>query len=59
MESVIAGLLALAVAAAFFWVLLGQLVSVPLWIVILLGFVLMVASFAESLRQEGGGQPRR
>ena len=58
MESVIAGLLALAVAAAFLWVLLDQLFSVPLWTVVLLGFVLMVVSFAESLRQ-GGDQPPR
>ncbi len=53
MANLVAGLIALAVAAAFFYVLLAQLVSVPLWIVVLIGCALMVASFVETLRQGG------
>ncbi len=55
MESLIAGLIALAVAAFFHYVLLTHLVSVPLWIVVLVGAALMVISFAESLREGDGG----
>lgn len=56
MESMIAGLIALAVAAFFFYILMSQLVSVPLWIVILIGAATMVVSFVESLRQDNGGR---
>jgi hypothetical protein len=54
-ENLIAGLLALAVAGGFFYILLSHLPSTPLWIVVLLGAVLMVLSFIETLRQGGGG----
>jgi hypothetical protein len=53
--NLIAGLISLAVAGAFFFFLLRQLASAPLWIVVLIGAVLMVVSFAETLRQGGGG----
>ena len=53
-ENLIAGLLSLAVAGGFFYILLSRLPSTPLWIVVLIGGVLMVASFVESLRQGGG-----
>ena len=55
MASVIAGLVSLAVAGFFFFILLSRLPSVPLWLVVLIGAAAMVASFAESLRGEGGG----
>ena len=55
MENLIAGLLSLAVAGGFFYILLSRLASTPLWVVVLIGAVLMVASFVETLRQGGGG----
>ncbi len=51
--SLIAGLIALAVAVFFFYILLSSVPSTPLWIVVLIGGALMVASFVESLRQGG------
>ena len=54
MENLIAGLLSLAVAGGFFYILLSRLPSTPLWVVVLIGAALMIASFAETLRQGGG-----
>jgi len=48
----IAGIVSLATALAFLGVLLYKVWSVPLWIVILLGAAMMVASFVESARSE-------
>jgi hypothetical protein len=48
----IAGLIALATALAFLGVLVYKVWSIPLWIVILLGGAMMVASLIESMRSD-------
>jgi hypothetical protein len=48
------GIISLLVAAAFLGILAYAVPSVPLWVVILGGFVLMVASLVESLRSGEG-----
>jgi hypothetical protein len=50
MTEVIAGIVALVIAIGFLGVLVYKVASVPLWIVILLGAAMMVASFLESAR---------
>jgi hypothetical protein len=50
MADLVGGILSLVVAAAFLAILAYQVLSVPLWIVILVGFAMMVASLVESLR---------
>jgi hypothetical protein len=52
MADLIAGIVALVIAIGFLGVLVYKVVSVPLWIVILLGAAMMVASFVESMRDE-------
>jgi uncharacterized protein (DUF983 family) len=48
----IAGLVSLATALAFLGVLVYKVWSIPLWIVILLGAAMMVASLIESVRSD-------
>jgi hypothetical protein len=48
----IAGLIALATALGFLGVLVYKVWSIPLWIVILLGAAMMVASLIESMRSD-------
>jgi hypothetical protein len=48
----IAGLISLAAALAFLGVLVYKVWSIPLWIVIALGAVMMVASLVESVRSD-------
>lgn len=51
--TLIGGIIPLAVALAFFGVLLAQIHAIPLWIVVGVGIVLMVKSFLEAV---GGGE---
>jgi amino acid permease len=55
MTDLIAGIVALAIALGFLGVLVYKVTSVPLWIVILLGAAMMVASFLEARRGEESG----
>lgn len=48
-ETLIGGAIPLAVALAFFGVLLAQIHSIPLWIVVGVGVVLMVTSLFEAV----------
>jgi hypothetical protein len=50
MADLAGGIISLAVAAVFLAILAYAVPSVPLWIVLLVGFALMVASLVESLR---------
>jgi hypothetical protein len=52
MTDLIAGIISLVVAGGFLGVLAYKVPSVPLWIVILVGAAMMVASFIESARGE-------
>jgi predicted ABC-type sugar transport system permease subunit len=54
MIDLLTGLIALALAVAYVGTLATHVPSVPLWIVIAIGVVLMVASLIDSLREEGG-----
>ncbi len=51
----VAGIISLATALGFLGVLIYKVWSIPLWIVILAGAVMMVASFVETLRGEERG----
>jgi hypothetical protein len=55
MMELLAGGISILVAAVFLAILAYAVPSVPLWIVILIGFALMVASFIETWRSD---QPR-
>ncbi|MGH6896393.1 MAG: hypothetical protein ACREJ5_07585 [Geminicoccaceae bacterium] len=50
--NLVAGSVSLVVALGFLGVLIYNVQSVPLWIVILLGAAMMVASFFETARGE-------
>jgi hypothetical protein len=50
MADLAGGVISLLVAAVFLAILAYAVPSVPLWIVILIGFALMVASIIETLR---------
>ena len=50
MADLAGGIISLVVAAGFLAILAYAVPSVPLWLVILAGFALMVASLLESLR---------
>jgi hypothetical protein len=50
MADLAGGIISLLVAAVFLAILAYAVPSVPLWIVILVGFAAMVASLVESLR---------
>jgi hypothetical protein len=50
MADLAGGIISLLIAAAFLSILAYAVPSVPLWIVILVGFASMVASVVESLR---------
>jgi hypothetical protein len=50
MANLAGGVISLVVAAAFLAVLAYAVPSIPLWIVILIGFATMVTSVVESLR---------
>jgi hypothetical protein len=50
MADLIAGIIALVIAIGFLGVLVYKVPSVPLWIVILLGAAMMVASFVQAVR---------
>lgn len=50
MANLIAGILSLAIALGFLAILAYAVPSVPLWIVLAIGFVMMVASVAETWR---------
>jgi hypothetical protein len=52
MADLAGGVISLLVAAVFLAILAYAVPSVPLWIVILIGFALMVASFIETLRSD-------
>ena len=52
MMELLAGGISLLVAAAFLAVLAYAVPSVPLWIVILIGFALMVVSLIQTLRSD-------
>jgi hypothetical protein len=54
MLNLLAGIIAVALALTYVGVLVAKVPSVPLWIVIAIGAVLMVASLIDSLREEGG-----
>jgi hypothetical protein len=54
MIDLLTGLIALALALAYVGILATHVTSVPLWIVIAIGVVLMVANLIDSLREEGG-----
>lgn len=51
--TLIGGGIPLAVAIIFFGVLLGRIHEIPLWIVVLGGIALMVASLVEAVRSGG------
>jgi hypothetical protein len=51
----VAGIVALATALGFLGVLVYKVWSVPLWLVILLGAAMMVASFIQSARGDESG----
>jgi hypothetical protein len=53
MTDIVAGIISLAVALGFLGVLVYKVWSVPLWAVILLGAMMMVASIVESWRGNG------
>jgi chromate transport protein ChrA len=55
MADLAGGAISLLIAAVFLAILAYAVPSVPLWIVILIGFALMVASFIETWRSD---QPR-
>lgn len=55
LPSLIAGLVALAIAIGFLAVLLAKLQIAPLWAVVMIGIVMMLASVIEGVRQERGG----
>jgi hypothetical protein len=48
----VAGLVSLAAALGFVGVLVYKVWSIPLWIVVLLGAAMMVASLVESVRSD-------
>jgi hypothetical protein len=50
MADLIAGIVSLVIAIGFLGVLVYKVTSVPLWIVILVGAAMMVASFVEAAR---------
>jgi hypothetical protein len=50
MADLAGGIISLLVAAVFLAILAYAVPSVPLWIVMLVGFAVMVASLVESLR---------
>jgi hypothetical protein len=52
MADLAGGVISLLVAAVFLAILAYAVPSVPLWIVILIGFALMVASIIETLRSD-------
>ena len=52
MMELLAGGISLLVAAAFLAILAYAVPSVPLWIVILIGFALMVVSLIQTLRSD-------
>lgn len=52
MADLAGGVISLLVAAVFLAILAYAVPSVPLWIVILVGFALMVASFIETWRSD-------
>jgi hypothetical protein len=54
MADLAGGIISLLVAAVFLAILAYAVPSVPLWIVVLIGFALMVASVVESLRGDEG-----
>jgi hypothetical protein len=51
----VAGIVSLAAALGFLGVLIYKVWSIPLWIVILVGALMMVASFFETARGEDRG----
>ena len=51
----VAGIISLATALGFLGVLIYKVWSIPLWIVILAGAIMMVASLVETLRGEERG----
>lgn len=51
------GVISLVVALVFLAILAAKIPSIPLWIVILIGVVAMVASVVEELRSSNG--PRK
>jgi hypothetical protein len=53
MTDVTAGIISLVVALGFLGVLLYKVISVPLWIVVLLGAAMMVSSLVEAWRGNG------
>jgi hypothetical protein len=48
----VAGIVSLAIALGFLGVLIYKVWSIPLWIVILIGFACMAASVIETLRSD-------
>jgi hypothetical protein len=48
----VAGIVSLAIALAFLGVLIYKVWSIPLWIVVLIGFACMAASVIETLRSD-------
>lgn len=50
MTDLIAGIISLVIATGFLGVLVYKVTSVPLWIVVLLGGAMMLASFVEVAR---------
>jgi hypothetical protein len=54
MLNLLAGIIALVLALGYVGVLAAQVQSPPLWIVIAIGVVVMVASLIDSLSEEGG-----
>ena len=51
-ETLVSGIIALAIAIVFLGTVLAKIQTLPLWIVTLLGIALMVAALVEGLRQE-------
>lgn len=52
-ESLVSGIIAIAIAIVFLGVLLAKLnTTIPLWVVTLLGIALMIAALVEGIRQE-------
>jgi hypothetical protein len=52
MADLAGGVISLLIAAVFLAILAYALPSAPLWIVILIGLALMVASFIETVRSD-------
>ncbi len=50
LPTLIGGAIPLLIAAVFLGIVLARVPSVPLWIIVLMGVVLMIASLVEAVR---------